>query len=322
MTQQETAKQSDTDLDKEEKNDEVAFTYVNRVNKQKRKNRKGRQNGTINPPSSEDILQKRIEYIRKRKQEIQDDSDFCNWLNKTLPLQKKEAESTATPSKSALALGLGSVKDARPAQVQLAFFLLLCEHLGIQHLQAFDPICGDEDFSLLTSFNVTSLKENKQGLHTLDEPTFVFMPHCTSTLYENFLKANWTSEGLARVFLCCNNLERYVSDKIDQKEKQQRHEEQSDSKSSIRSTQSCIDRSIDYLTISEVPNLHSGQLSNALNDLALHTFVPISSFIPQSQQTGKDDQLPPPNRLPNQNDNFWTVVENTKSATELDPELI
>lgn len=321
MAQHETVTQSSTDAENKDGGSDSAFTYVNRVSKQKRKNRKGRQNGSINCQTDEDILQKRIEYIQKRKKEIQDDIKFCEWLNKSLPLKESEETTLTTPCKSALALGLGSVKDARPAQVQFAFFLLLCERLGVQHLQAFDPICGDEDFAVLKAFNVVPLKENKQGRHTLEKPTFVFMPHCTSTLYENFLKANWSPVGLTRILLCCNNLERYVSDRPDQQGKKQSEEEQSDSASNSTPTQSCIDRSINYLTIREVPNLNSGQLSNALNDLALQTFVPISSFLPKHQEAEKENELPS-NLLPEQSNSFWTVAECSESAAELDPELI
>ncbi|PWN34216.1 uncharacterized protein FA14DRAFT_70336 [Meira miltonrushii] len=318
MAQRETVTQSSTKDDNEDEGSEPAFTYVNRVNKQKRKNRKGRQNGAVNCLSSEDILQKRIEYIEKRKKEIQEDAKFREWLNDLLP---KEEAAAAASCKSALALGLGSVKDARPAQVQLAFFLLLCERLGVQHMQAFDPICGDEDFALLRSFKVVSLKENKQGRHTLEEPTFVFMPHCTSTLYENFLKANWSPVGLTRVLLCCNNLERYASDRPNQKEKKQSEEKQSDSASSTSLPQSCIDRSIDYLTIREVPNLNSGQLSNALNDLALQTFVPISAILPQPEGIEKESKQTS-NVLPEKSDSFWTITESPATAADQDPELI
>jgi SRR1 len=292
---------------------EPSFTYVGRVNKQKRKNRKGRQNGEILDPSNEAVLQRRIEYIQKRKAEIQEDLQFSEWLKDALPLSSIENKTGSPPCKSALALGLGSVKDARPAQVQLAFFLLLCEHLGVQHMQAFDPICGEEDFSLLDSFNIVSLKENKQGRHTLEDSTFVFMPHCTSTLYENFLKANWSPVGLKRVLLCCNNLERYVSDHSNQQAKHQSEGEQ---------PQSYIDRCIDYLVIREVPNLNSGQLSNSLNDLALQTFAPISSFLPQPQEAETVSKNPPSKLFPDQCNNFWTVIENTDTAAQLDPELI
>lgn len=65
-----------------------------------------------------------------------------------------------------LCLGLGSVKDSRPAQVQLAFLLLMADHFAQREglevsMQAYDPIWETEDEELLRHFGITVMLNNE-----------------------------------------------------------------------------------------------------------------------------------------------------------------
>lgn len=47
------------------------------------------------------------------------------------------------------------------------------------------------------------------GSYTFDAPTLAYMPHCPKELYDALLRANWSKDGLRRLVLCGNDLERY-----------------------------------------------------------------------------------------------------------------
>lgn len=51
---------------------------------------------------------------------------------------------------------------------------------------------------------------SQKGHYVIDEQTLVFMPHCGVKLYERFLRANWTEEGMDRIILVGNDLRAYV----------------------------------------------------------------------------------------------------------------
>ena len=96
----------------------------------------------------------------------------------------------------------------------------------------FDPVFRDEDVALLTELKLCRLTENKAsparpgldhliyphggiwlfqcGMHPVDAPTVLFMPHCETELYESILRANWTLERISNILLIANHLEDYV----------------------------------------------------------------------------------------------------------------
>lgn len=244
----------------------AGFTYVTRSDRRSRKNRKGRSQRQDLLDEGQQ-LQRRLESIQAKKQELCDEPALMSFLDDVLPCTQFCHPS---PVHSALALGLGSVKDARPAQIQLAFLLLLCDRLRISDIQAFDPIFGQDDNALLASLNVKPLKENMRGSHTLDRTTLVFMPHCTRGLYENLLRANWTHSRLSRLLLCCNTLDRYIGGLA----------------SSGQGSTPCLERAIDRLHVRCLPNL-SDRSANALNDLAVQTFVPPSALLASDDITAE-----------------------------------
>jgi hypothetical protein len=50
----------------------------------------------------------------------------------------------------------------------------------------------------------------QHGMHLVEVPTILFMPHCDMHLYENILKSNWTREAISNVLLIANHLHDYV----------------------------------------------------------------------------------------------------------------
>ncbi|UZJ54330.1 hypothetical protein CBS101457_003650 [Exobasidium rhododendri] len=220
-----------------------------------------------------------------------------------------------------LALGLGSVKDSKAAQMQLAFLLLVCERFrndedgaGVDtecsntplkarvHIQAeaFDPIFDEEDCDLLLSYGIKPLQENLQGRYVLQRSTFVYMPHCTKSLYENILRSNWTPEGLSRLCLCCNDLERYC--------------DQRDSEANTP----CIRRIISRLSVDHLPLLPSPN-NDALNDLAIQRYRrsvanPIDKITIQLKRATL--------RSEEQDGDFWTLPPEATNMTVHDPELL
>ncbi|GAB1517647.1 hypothetical protein RhiTH_000696 [Rhizoctonia solani] len=50
----------------------------------------------------------------------------------------------------------------------------------------------------------------QKGVHVIDTPTLVYMPHCGIGLYERFLRANWSGEGMNRIILVANDMAAYT----------------------------------------------------------------------------------------------------------------
>ena len=197
------------------------FQYVSRKAKPRRNRRRGGlqkdggQEGAGKEEEREERLAKRCEIIAARKAFLStgDAGRQMDMLLSAVDARQK-GNDVRLPT-SILALGLGSVKESRPAQLQLAFMLLVRDWLSekgsrIVDVAAYDPVFDDEDRDLLAELAIRALDENVQGYYPLQHAVFAYMPHCTKTLYENILRANWSPEGLDRLWLCCNDLERYV----------------------------------------------------------------------------------------------------------------
>jgi len=187
------------------------FQYVARKSKANRRRRKGKE-GDAQDDDGASKLAKRIDIIAAQKAFLSTGvvgASISALLDDTFTSISKDD----WPS-SILSLGLGSVKDSRAAQTQLAFVLLVRDKLLSSHqdvkVEAYDPIFDSEDRKVLDAHDIVTSDTNVQGKYTVDQPVFVFMPHCTKTLYENILRSNWSPTGLSRLWLCCNELERYV----------------------------------------------------------------------------------------------------------------
>jgi hypothetical protein len=193
------------------------FQYVARKSKASRKRRKGKEDA--NSDDEEKKLAKRIDIISAQKVFLSTGAtgeSIKALLDDVFSSKCKDQ----WPS-SILTLGLGSVKDSRVAQIQLAFLILVRDKLqskesqGIVKVEAYDPIFEAEDEQLLHAYGIETSSTNLQGNYVLDHSVFIFMPHCTKTLYENILRSNWNPTALNRLWLCCNELARYVDDRRD-----------------------------------------------------------------------------------------------------------
>lgn len=95
-------------------------------------------------------------------------------------------------------------------------------------VQIYDPVFSKQDIYLLEiGLGYECLIENKVGNHPFSSPshresnttlnlsrrfkfqTLIYMPHCPRTLYENFLRSNWTPETLSGLLFCWNDLRTY-----------------------------------------------------------------------------------------------------------------
>jgi len=79
---------------------------------------------------------------------------------------------------------------------------------------AYDPISSQDDMDLLAKFGIKTFPENQHGAHALAVRTLAFMPHCEISLYERFLRANWTTERLLRLLLIGNDLPIYIEKRV------------------------------------------------------------------------------------------------------------
>ncbi|KAK7064565.1 translation machinery-associated protein 20 [Favolaschia claudopus] len=126
-------------------------------------------------------------------------------------LQEHLANFVLRPS-HILCLGLGSPSSSPTALAQLAFLLEICRLAAIEHpnVSIYDPVFSQEDTAFFQTLGFNALPDNKEGKHTLDVPTILWMPHCDLDLYENLLSANWSPEKLERMVLISNRLSDYV----------------------------------------------------------------------------------------------------------------
>jgi len=300
------------------------FQYVARKVKSNRKRRKGRKD--TSEEGMEGKLSKRKEIIATKKTLLitgEIGKMMESLLERVLPAKEFNLPQYI------LALGLGSVKTSKAAQLQLAFLLLVREKLEkngsdqrVVRVEAYDPIFDDEDRDLLTSLKITPLQFNVQGRYPFEETVFVYMPHCTRTLYENLLRSNWSSTGLSRLYLCCNNLERYADLKssnqltpcikrIGQSSVHIPYPDQ------LHSHSHSFSHSVPRLVVDHLPLLPSPN-NDALNDLAIQRYNDLDDSITllteKLSQTTFDSQK--------EVNKFWILPPEAKASIEEDPELI
>lgn len=188
------------------------FQYVGKAIKANRRRRKGRDQD-IKVDDGEKLLQ-RVEIV-KAKMKFLSGGSPGDQISTLLDTALSNSTCSETIPTAMLMLGLGNVSTARASQMQLAFLLLVRDRLKEKReerifITALDPIFNEDDRQILAYFDIDVSDENRQGKYSFEEVTFVYMPHCTKSIYENILRSNWTLEGLQRIWLCCNDLERYT----------------------------------------------------------------------------------------------------------------
>ncbi|KAK4702426.1 hypothetical protein P7C70_g3800, partial [Phenoliferia sp. Uapishka_3] len=129
-----------------------------------------------------------------------------------------EEESCPRPT-CVVCLGLGSVAESSKSQDQLVLFQELVKELEGNSkcpTEIYDPVTTTEDTGYLTETGYEVLNSELtfppflyQHSLQLENTTFMFMPHCPRTLFDDLLRKNWTREGLSRLIIFGNRLDMY-----------------------------------------------------------------------------------------------------------------
>ncbi|KAF7367232.1 Translation machinery-associated protein 20 [Mycena sanguinolenta] len=135
-----------------------------------------------------------------------------DWITRCQQLLQDHLTPYTMVFEQLLCLGLGSPSSSPNSRAQLAFLLEMCKSVPIKHenVSIYDPVFSEEDNALFEQLGFRVLSENKEGKHTLDAPTILWMPHCDLDLHESVLAANWSHEQLGRIVLISNRLGDYV----------------------------------------------------------------------------------------------------------------
>ncbi|KAF8626253.1 hypothetical protein AX15_004931 [Amanita polypyramis BW_CC] len=178
----------------------ISFPYADFVLVKSRKSRKNKAKFEGNPPAA--LLQG-----------LQLELGTDEWFAQCKQIIDESLGDLKIPFATVICLGLGSPSSSQNARVQLAFLLEICDHLSIERhmVSLYDPIFSREDLSLLEGLRLTVLSNNENGVHPMDAPTIVFMPHCDMELYENLLKANWKPQlHTMKLLFIANQLSEYL----------------------------------------------------------------------------------------------------------------
>ncbi|XP_062999761.1 SRR1-like protein [Elgaria multicarinata webbii] len=103
--------------------------------------------------------------------------------------------------------GVGNFSSCVKARYQLAFLLLLLQHLEIPENRCFvfDPVFATLEIEVLRDLGLTVLLENEEGKRPVRDPTVFYMIHCGKALYNNLLWSNWSAEALSKTAIIGNS---------------------------------------------------------------------------------------------------------------------
>ena len=77
-------------------------------------------------------------------------------------------------------------------------------------MELYDPVFCEGDIRELQGMGYIAVAGPAMMDRRLDESTIAFMPHCEASLYDNFLRSNWSKESLKRITLIANDLRAYA----------------------------------------------------------------------------------------------------------------
>jgi len=165
-----------------------------------------------------------------------------------------------TPSCEELwCFGLGHIAGCVSARFQLALLLLIREFLDIPEERVFvnDPIffCGEVE--LLRRLKLEVISENLECKLKCQVNTLFFLPHCPKQLTNNLLYANWSPEGLSRLFLISNSFSSTVERGV---------------KSDIERNAHLVSSLVEADMVEEVVMSNTFRFEDVFNDMALHQF--------------------------------------------------
>jgi len=107
---------------------------------------------------------------------------------------------------SIVCLGVGSMTQWENSRYQLALLKLLVEKLDIDFdsVLCFDPLFNSVDRRILSECGFTVSDTNDEGKYDTGDCTIFYMPCCPHILYDNILRANWTSAKLSKILVIGN----------------------------------------------------------------------------------------------------------------------
>ncbi|KAG2077998.1 hypothetical protein BDR04DRAFT_1064994 [Suillus decipiens] len=190
--------------------EDTPFAYSQATTRARaRKNKRG--NARYEPPPL-------IDLVHRCKADIESNG----WITTCLGWERLVQDAlrkTNISCPDVLCLGLGSPSSSREARAQLAFLIssFTVLEIGPSDVSVYDPVFTDADKALFQSFGMRCLSDTamvpvlfQDGMHGVERPTILYMPHCDLKLYENIIDANWSEEQLARIIFIANRFSDYT----------------------------------------------------------------------------------------------------------------
>ncbi|WBW71324.1 SRR1 family protein, implicated in microtubule stabilization, and heme biosynthesis [Schizosaccharomyces osmophilus] len=179
------------------------FVLVTRSNRKKRGNKKKEKKGARTNVNVDNELWSQ-EALEKRLTKNEERFHVGAYFEKI----KSFLEPYSLQFKHCLILGLGRVHTITASlQLQLFFELQSIFQIPSPNCSFYDPAFLEDDIQFLQNKDFTLLKESPKPEECL-ENTLLFMPHCPTSLYEQWLDAYSKSEK--QFSMCGNNLKLYV----------------------------------------------------------------------------------------------------------------
>lgn len=116
--------------------------------------------------------------------------------------------------------GIGSITTSIVAQLQFVLLLHLVQYYNTISpsgctILIYDPICNQLEVDIMKYYNIEYMSSNDVGLHTVYMNTLFYLPHCTSTLYNNIVTSN-SHCNLHNLCIIGNNFQ-YIIDQCNDK---------------------------------------------------------------------------------------------------------
>ncbi|KAM4707474.1 SRR1-like protein [Discoglossus pictus] len=132
--------------------------------------------------------------------------DTCK-ENKQSEIIHEEQTCTSNQNMDCVCYGLGNFSSCVISLHQMAFLLLLLEHLQIPRCQThiFDPLFTLLEIAVLKKLGLSVVSENEEGKYTVCRHTLFYMLHCGKALYNNLLWRNWSQDTLPNITIIGNS---------------------------------------------------------------------------------------------------------------------
>lgn len=198
--------------------------------------------------------------LERCKREVQESGFYSKFLS-DIDASLRDIDHCETVTVDMICYGLGLISSCPIARYQFSLLLLLTSYLRIdpKRCHLYDPVFSDTDRALVAQRGFSLIPCNEEGWRPVDSPTIFYMPHCGKLLYDNVLRANWSSDRLASVIIIGNRFSHYRERLL---------------RSQLEREAPCIARVLGYTTQRELSSCF--RHCDVFNDLAIHDFnVPV-----------------------------------------------